>query len=66
MSDEKCPGRDTAKWGPDAVFEVDCPNCGAAIEFFKDEAFRMCKCGNKVENPRMDLGVSYKKEKDRK
>ncbi|MEM2914913.1 MAG: hypothetical protein QXH91_05905 [Candidatus Bathyarchaeia archaeon] len=65
MSSEKCPGRNTIMWGADAVLEINCPNCGATLEFFKDEVFRMCKCGTKVENPNADLGISYRKEKNK-
>lgn len=55
----KCPGQDTRYWGPDAVFEDKCPQCGSSIEFFKDESTRRCKqCGHKMVNPRMDFGCA--------
>ncbi len=46
-------------WGPEAVFEDKCPQCGHSIEFFKDESARTCKnCGHKMINPRMDFGCA--------
>jgi CRISPR/Cas system-associated endonuclease Cas3-HD len=55
----KCPGQDPRFWKFDAIFEVECPNCGYVTEFFKDETRRTCKkCGEKVLNPRMDFGCA--------
>ena len=55
----KCPGQDSRFWGPEAIFEADCPECGASVEFFKDESSRRCRrCGCKVLNPRMDFGCA--------
>jgi anaerobic ribonucleoside-triphosphate reductase len=55
----KCPGQDTQYWKPGDVFDVLCPHCGAAMEFFKDESQRRCKkCNEKVRNPKLDLGCS--------
>jgi hypothetical protein len=55
----RCPGQDTRYWGPEAIGESGCPNCGASIEFFKDESSRRCrKCGAKVFNPKMDFGCA--------
>ncbi len=55
----KCPGQDSRFWGPEAVFEASCPNCGGPIEFFKDESSRKCrKCGVKTLNPKMDFGCA--------
>lgn len=55
----KCPGQDTRFWGPEAINESSCPNCGGSIEFFKDESSRKCrKCGLKVLNPKMDFGCA--------
>jgi hypothetical protein len=55
----KCPGQDSRYWGPEAIFESNCPSCGAPIEFFKDEGSRRCrKCGHKALNPRMDFGCA--------
>jgi hypothetical protein len=55
----KCPGQDTRYWKPGDIFEVDCPNCGSKVEFFKDEATRRCrKCKNMMVNPRMNFGCA--------
>ena len=55
----KCPGQDTLHWGPGAIFDTECPDCGRCIEFFKDDATRRCKgCGAMVRNPRMDFGCA--------
>lgn len=55
----KCPGQDPRYWKFDAIFEVDCPNCGASTEFFKDETRRRCsRCGKRVLNPKMDFGCA--------
>lgn len=55
----KCPGQDPRFWKFDAIFEADCPNCGAVVEFFKDETRRRCKkCGHNVLNPKMDFGCA--------
>jgi len=53
----KCPGQDTAKWGPDSIYDVACKKCGNSLEFFKDELKRRCRnCGGTVFNERMDIG----------
>jgi putative nucleotidyltransferase with HDIG domain len=55
----KCPGQDPRFWKFDAIFDAECPNCGAKVEFFKDETRRSCKkCGHKVLNPKMDFGCA--------
>ncbi len=55
----KCPGQDTQQWGYDAIFDVECPKCHSAVEFFKDEVRRRCRsCGEVVFNDRMDLGCA--------
>ena len=55
----KCPGQDTRYWDQEAIFDARCPNCGAEMEFFKDDASRPCpRCGSKVPNPRMDFGCA--------
>lgn len=52
-----CPGRDRSSWTPDDIFDVSCPECGAAVEFFKDDVRRYCGgCGTCIPNPRQ--GVS--------
>jgi hypothetical protein len=55
----KCPGQDQRFWKLDDIFEVQCPGCGAAIEFWKDEPSLKClKCQKLVVNPRLDLGCA--------
>ncbi len=55
----KCPGQDTRYWKEDAIFEVKCPRCGQAVEFFKDDTARTCPgCGEKLPNPRLDFGCA--------
>ena len=55
----KCPGQDSRFWKRESVFEVACPGCGAAVEFFKDEPTRVCRaCGHKTVNPRMNFGCA--------
>jgi HD superfamily phosphodiesterase len=55
----KCPGQDPRFWKFDAIFETQCPQCGNAVEFFKDETRRRCKkCGHQVLNPKMDFGCA--------
>jgi len=55
----KCPGQDTRYWKEDAIFEVRCPHCGHAVEFFKDDTSRKCpQCGQRLPNPRLDFGCA--------
>jgi len=55
----RCPGQDQRFWKPDDIFEVKCPACGGAVEFFKDEPKLKCrKCGQMVVNPKIDLGCA--------
>ncbi len=55
----KCPGQDTQYWNKDAIFETKCPECGADMEFFKDDTSRRCKsCDKKIVNPKMDFGCA--------
>ncbi len=55
----RCPGQDTRYWSPDSVFEMNCPQCGMAIEFFKDDPFRKCSnCSHKLRNPKRDDGCA--------
>jgi endogenous inhibitor of DNA gyrase (YacG/DUF329 family) len=55
----KCPGQDSRYWQPGAIFEVECPECGKAVEFFRDEPTRKCKgCGKRVVNTEMDFGCA--------
>lgn len=55
----KCPGQDSRYWKPGAIFEVQCPECGNEVEFFKDDTTRLCrKCGHRFVNPEMDFGCA--------
>jgi len=55
----KCPGQDMQYWNESAIFEESCQQCGATIEFYKDDTNRKCgKCGHRMVNPRMDFGCA--------
>ena len=55
----RCPGQDRRYWNEDAVFDVPCPECGASVEFFKDETSGRCtKCGHRFRNPGIDFGCA--------
>jgi HD superfamily phosphodiesterase len=55
----KCPGQDTLYWKPGAIYEVPCPQCGARVEFFKDDTTRKCpRCGHRFVNPSLDFGCA--------
>ena len=55
----RCPGQDPRFFKPEDIFEVDCPGCGHAVEFFKDEPSLKCRnCGKTVANPKIDLGCA--------
>jgi endogenous inhibitor of DNA gyrase (YacG/DUF329 family) len=55
----RCPGQDQRFWKPDDIFDVPCPDCGRAVEFFKDEPALKCPgCGRMVVNSRLDLGCA--------
>lgn len=55
----RCPGQDQRFWKPEDIFEVECSNCGRAVEFFKDEPQLKCReCGHTVINPKIDLGCA--------
>jgi hypothetical protein len=55
----KCPGQDTQYWTAGAIFEVNCPHCNQAVEFFKDDTTRKCAgCGHRFVNPKMDFGCA--------
>lgn len=55
----KCPGQDQRFWKPDDIFEVKCPECQVAVEFWKDEPKRKCPgCKELVRNPKIDLGCA--------
>jgi putative nucleotidyltransferase with HDIG domain len=55
----RCPGQDQRFWKPEDIFEVNCPGCNNAVEFFKDEPKIKCRnCGRIVVNPKIDLGCA--------
>ena len=55
----RCPGQDQRFWKPEDIFQVSCPACGRAVEFFKDEPRLKCRgCGEMVANPKIDLGCA--------
>lgn len=54
----KCPGQDTQFWDQNAIYEAPCPECGAMVEFFKDDTTRKCRCGHRFVNPKMDFGCA--------
>jgi HD superfamily phosphodiesterase len=59
MAIMKCPGQDTLYWKPGAIFDVACPQCGATVEFFKDDTARRCPaCQHRFVNPNMDFGCA--------
>lgn len=49
----RCPGQDWSQWTGEFAFEVPCPKCDAAVEFFRDETSARCpSCGHRFQNPR--------------
>jgi hypothetical protein len=59
MHEGHCPGQDLRSWKPEDIVFSPCPHCGAEIEFWKDEALRICaSCGREAPNPAMDLGCA--------
>ncbi len=55
----RCPGQDARYWTGEVAFEVPCPECGAAVELFKDESRGRCrKCGHRFPNPGIDFGCA--------
>lgn len=59
MAKTACPGQDTRFWQPGDIFDVNCGECDAVVEFFKDDATRRCmRCGSRIQNPRLNLGCA--------
>jgi DNA-directed RNA polymerase subunit RPC12/RpoP len=55
----KCPGQDMQYWNDDAIYDVDCPQCGLPVEFYKDDTTRSCThCSHRFVNPRLDFGCA--------
>jgi DNA-directed RNA polymerase subunit RPC12/RpoP len=49
----RCPGQDWRYWKGAIAFEVPCPRCNSAVEFFKDENSGRCgACGHRLTNPK--------------
>jgi hypothetical protein len=55
----RCPGQDQRFWKIDDIFEVNCPQCGNSVEFWKDEPQVKCpSCKQMITNPKLDLGCA--------
>ncbi len=55
----KCPGQDMQYWTAEAIYEVACPQCKKAVEFYKDDTVRSCThCGHRFVNPKLDFGCA--------
>lgn len=55
----KCPGQDMKYWKEDAIYEINCPKCDIAVEFYKDDTTRKChQCGHRFVNPKLDFGCA--------
>ncbi len=55
----KCPGQDMQYWNNEAIYDVDCPQCGRPVEFYKDDTTRSCgHCSHRFVNPRLDFGCA--------
>lgn len=55
----RCPGQDTQYWDAEAIYDVNCPQCNSAVEFYKDDTQRKCpSCGHRFVNPKMDFGCA--------
>ena len=46
-------------WTDNAIFDVNCPECGGVVEFYKDDTTRKCpSCSHRFVNPKMDFGCA--------
>lgn len=55
----RCPGQDTQYWDAEAIYDINCPQCDNAVEFYKDDTQRKCpSCGHRFVNPKMDFGCA--------
>jgi hypothetical protein len=55
----RCPGQDPRFWKLGDIFDVSCPHCGTAVEFWKDEPSVRCpQCRKVIVNPKLDLGCA--------
>jgi rRNA maturation endonuclease Nob1 len=49
----ECPGQGNKVWHEKDVYDVQCQNCGTAVEFWKDDKTHPCPdCGKDIANPR--------------
>jgi len=54
-----CPGQSTMFWRPSDIYDIPCPACGGAVEFFKTDIRRTCRgCGTRILNPRVDFSCA--------
>lgn len=55
----RCPGQDLRFWKLGDIFDAECPHCGTAVEFWKDEPSAKClHCRRVIVNPKLDLGCA--------
>ncbi len=55
----RCPGQDLRFWKLGDIFDVPCPHCGTAVEFWRDEPSVKCPhCRQMIVNPKLDLGCA--------
>lgn len=55
----KCPGQDQRFWKPKDIFEISCPECSTAIEFWKDDPQVKCPgCKKMITNPKLDISCA--------
>lgn len=48
----KCPRQEPQNLRPDDIFEIECPECGATVEFWKGDTTTKCpECETKIKNP---------------
>ena len=58
-SPNMCPGQSSMFWRPSDIYDLPCPTCGGAVEFFKTDIRRTCKgCGTRILNPRVDFSCA--------
>lgn len=48
----RCPGPSRKDFHPEDIFSSACPECGAEIEFWRDDKARPCpQCKKSIPNP---------------
>jgi hypothetical protein len=51
----KCPRQDPQNLNPDDIFETDCPQCGATVEFWEGDSIAKCpQCKAEIKNPHIE------------